>query len=616
MKRVVVLVALTLIAAAALAQQPMTLALDASDVARGLLHAKMNIPLPAGPATLVYPQWIPGEHGPTGPIANLVNVQVTANGQRVAWRRDPVNMFAFHLDVPTGASSVDVSLDFILPNGGQFSGGRTATSSLAVISWNNAVLSPSGRSADDIQVKPSLRIPNGWKFATALPVESVSGNDITFKPAPLATVIDSPVQMGSHQKVVALKVADERPHEIDLVADGDAALELPENFTTTYNNLVDQAGLLFGGRHYRWYHWLLTLSDNVAHFGLEHHESSDDRVNEDALQKPAGQRGVAELLSHEYVHSWNGKYRRPAGLLSPDYQKPMEGELLWVYEGLTQYCGSILPPRIGAWTPEYYRDYLASVASDLESESGRTWRPLADTAVEAQVLYNAGGDWWSLRRGVDFYDESILVWLDADTLIREQSGGKKALDDFTRRFYGGLTGPMVKPYTFDDVVTAMNETHAYDWRAFFNARLNSVDPHAPMAGITRGGWKLVYTDKENEAMADGAERSKGMNLRTTLGVQLGQNGAVNDVTPGLPAAKAGIAPGFRIIAVNGRKFTNDVLHAVLKASTTSKDPIELIVQNGDNYSVVRVDYHGGLQYPHLVRDETKKDLLTPIITKR
>jgi predicted metalloprotease with PDZ domain len=616
MKRFSILLAVLFVAAAALAQQPMILALDATEAPRGILHSTMTIPLAAGAQTLVYPQWIPGEHGPTGPIANLVSVQITANGQRVAWRRDPVNMFAFHIDVPAGATSVDVSLDFLLPSGGQFSAGRTATAALGVISWNTALLSPLGRSADDIQVKPSLRIPNGWKFATALPVDSVSGNEIRFKQAPLAMVIDSPVQMGSHQKVVALKVADDRPHEIDLVADGDAALELPENFVTTYDNLVEQAGLLFGGRHYRRYHWLLTLSDNVAHFGLEHHESSDDRVNEDSLLKPAGQRGVAELLSHEYVHSWNGKYRRPAGLLSPDYQKPMEGELLWVYEGLTQYLGSLLPARIGAWTPEYYREYLAAVASDLESETGRTWRPLADTAVEAQVLYGAGNDWWSMRRGVDFYDESILVWLDADTLVREQSGGKKSLDDFTRRFYGGLTGPMVKPYTFDDVVSAMNETQAYDWRAFFNARLNSVEPHAPMAGVARGGWKLVYTAKENESMTDAAERRKGMNLRTTLGVQLGSNGAVSDITPGLPAAKAGIAPGFQIIAVNGRKFTNEVLQAALKASKSTTEPIELILQNGDTYSVAKVDYHGGLQYPHLVRDEEKKDLLTGIITKR
>jgi predicted metalloprotease with PDZ domain len=607
--------ALLFVAAAALAQ-PITLALDATEVARGMLHSRMTIPIAPGAATLLYPKWIPGEHGPTGPITNLVNLQITANGQRVTWRRDPINMFGYHIDVPTGATSLDVALDFLLPSGGQFSAGRTATSALSVVSWNTALLYPEGRTGDEISVKASLRIPSGWKFATALPVESVSGNDISFKTASMTTVIDSPVQMGSHQKVVALREFDNRPHEIDLVSDSDAALELPENFVATNNGLVEQAGLLFGGRHYRDYHWLITLSDGVAHFGLEHHESSDDRMGENTLLTPAGQRGLAGLLAHEYVHSWNGKYRRPAGLMSPDYQTPMQGELLWVYEGLTEYLGSILPPRSGAWTPEYFREYLASVASDLESESGRTWRPLADTAVEAQVLYEAPGSWWSLRRGVDFYDESTLVWLDADTIIREQSGGKKSLDDFTRRFYGTLTGPMVKPYAFDDVVAAMNETQSYDWRKFFNTRLQSLEPHAPMEGIVRSGWKLVYTDKANESMTDSAERYHGLNLRNGIGLALGAEGQVSDITPGLPAAKAGVAPGFKIIAVNGRRYTTEVMQNEMKSSAKSTEPLELILQNGETFTVARVDYHGGLQYPHLVRDDSKKDYLSAIITKR
>ncbi len=609
MKRSLTLIFVLFVTAAAFAQ-PMTLSLDATEVTRGIVHSKITIPVAPGAATLLYPQWIPGEHGPTGPIANLVNVQITANGQRVAWRRDPVNMFALHIDVPKGSSAVDVSLDYILPGGGQFSAGRTATASLAVISWNTALLFARGRSADDIDVNASLRAPAGWKFATALPVDAVNGNEIRFKTAKLSTVIDSPVQLGVHQKIVALRTADERPHEIDIIADSDTALTLPDNFVATYDGLVEQAGLALGGRHYRHYHWLVTLSDSVAHFGLEHHESSDNRVGEEALLKAPGRRGLAGLLAHEYVHSWNGKYRRPAGLLSPDYQTPMQGELLWVYEGLTTYLGGILPPRFGAWTPEFFRDYVAAVASDLESETGRTWRPLADTAVEAQILYGAGGQWWSLRRGTDFYAESLLVWLDADTIIREQSGGKKSLDDFMRRFYGGLTGPAVKPYTFEDVVAAMNETQPFDWRTFFNTRLNSLEPHAPLEGLARSGWKLVYTDKENEAQADSAEQNKNLNLRTSLGVQLGENGNVGDVTPGLPAAKAGVTPGSRILAVNGRRYSNDVLKAALNA------PMDLIIQNGDAFSVVHVDYNGGIKYPHLVRDETKKDLLTQIITRK
>jgi predicted metalloprotease with PDZ domain len=310
MPRIALLLAL-LLASVAVYAQPMSLTLDATDVARGVLHSRETIPAAAGAMTLLYPKWIPGEHGPTGPIAGLVNVQISANGKRIEWRRDPVEMFAFHFDVPQGASSIEVTLDSLLPAGGQFSGGRTATAVLAVISWNTAVLFPRGHSADDIMVAPSLRIPAGFKYATALPLDHAAGDTLTFKEAALSTLIDSPVQLGVHQTIVHLHDADGRPHEIDMVADSDSALELPKDFNATYDRLVEQAGLLFGGRHYRDYHWLLTLSDNVAHFGLEHHESSDDRVGENSLESASGRRNIAGLLAHEYVHSWNGKYRRP-----------------------------------------------------------------------------------------------------------------------------------------------------------------------------------------------------------------------------------------------------------------------------------------------------------------
>ena len=614
MRRIVILLAF-LFAASAVFAQPMSLALDAADVARGVLHAHETIPATAGAMTLLYPKWIPGEHGPTGPIAGLVNVQISANGQRLAWRRDPVEMYALHFDVPQGVSSIDVSLDSLLPSGGQFSGGRTATAVLAVISWNTAVLFPQGRSADDIMVAPSLRLPAGFKYATALPLDHASGDTLTFKEAPLSTVIDSPVQIGIHQTIVHLQDADGRPHEIDMVADSDSALELPKDFGATYDRLVEQAGLVFGGRHYRDYHWLLTLSDNVAHFGLEHHESSDDRVSENSLESASGRRNIAGLLAHEYVHSWNGKYRRPAGLMSPDYMKPMQGELLWVYEGLTEYWSFILPPRFGAWTPEQAREHIATTAGDLESEGGRTWRPLADTAVEAQVLFGSGGAWWATRRGTDFYAESFFVWLDADTLIRQLSGDKKSLDDFTRAFYGTLTGPQVKPYTFDDLVAAMNAVQPYDWRTFFNTHLSSVDPHLSMTGLERAGWKLVFDDKAPKRDEEARMRDRGaLNFRTGIGLMLAENGAVRDVTPGGPAMRAGISPGFQIISVNGRKFSADAMREGLRASTTSTQPIDLIAENGDFVGVYHIDYHGGLRYPHLVRDETKKDVLSVIMT--
>lgn len=615
MRNAVLAMFLLLAATVALAQQPMTLAVDASDAPKGILHSRMTIPVSPGTVTLFYPKWIPGEHGPTGPLANLVNMQISAGGKRLEWRRDPLEMFSVLVDVPANTTSLDVSTDFILPGSGGFTAGRAATAMLGVISWNNAVVfplaGPLGKSADEIMVAPSLRVPRGWKYATSLATEKVSGDTIEFKPVSLTILVDSPVQIGVHQSIIKLNDADGRAHEISLAADTSEALEVPEEFkfTDIGNSLIRQAALLFGGRHYTKYTWLLTLSDGVAHFGLEHHESSDNRLAADVLSNEKGHAGVASLLAHEYVHSWNGKYRRPANLLSPAYATPMQGELLWVYEGLTTYLGEVLATRSGGWTPEVFREYQALIATDLAAQTGRGWRPLGDTATSAQVLFNAPGSWWSLRRGVDFYDESVFVWLEADAIIRERSGGKRSLDDFTSRFFGGMSGPAVKPYTFDDLVTTMNAVEAYDWRAFFNKHLSTFD--APLEGIARAGWKLAYNDTPNKYAAY-QEAGGEMNLRGSAGMRLGSSGAISDVVAGSPAATAGLTPGFTIIAVNGRKYSVAAMKSALKAKT----PMELIAQNGDYFSVHRVEYMGGLRYPHLVRDEAKPDLLAAILKAR
>lgn len=610
MRKTVLLIAILFVATCALAQ-PMTVAVDATDVARGILHSRMTIPVTAGPATLLYPKWIPGEHGPTGPLTNLVNVQISAGGQRVAWQRDPLEMYALHIEVPAGTTSLDVAADFLLPTSGGFTAGRTATPALAVVSWNTALLFPKGRTADEIMVRPSLRIPSGWKFASSLGVERTSGDVIEFKPVSLTLLVDSPVQMGAHQKVISLREADGRPHQVVLAGDSMEALETPEEFETVANSLVKQGGILFGGRHYNSYKWLLTLSDGVAHFGLEHHESSDNRLRADSLSTPKGQRDIYGLLSHEYVHSWNGKYRRPAGLLSPDFSTPMQTELLWVYEGLTEYLGHVLTVRSGGATPEQFREAIAHGAANLESQAGRTWRPLIDTAVEAQVLFGAPSAWWSLRRGVDFYAESIFIWLEADAIIREESGGKRSLDDFLAKFYGGMSGPAVKPYTFDELVTTINSVHPHDWRTFFNTRLQSVEPRAPLGGLARAGWRLEFNETPNTYRAD-VEQTGTLNLRSNLGMLLGKDGSITDVAPSTPAARAGLAPGFTIIAVNGLKYSADVMRRALKA----KQPIEVIAQNGDYFAVHRIEYSGGLLHPHLVRDTTTPDLLSAIVKAR
>ncbi|HET6330646.1 MAG TPA: hypothetical protein VFF76_07650 [Holophagaceae bacterium] len=485
---------------------PIKLSVDASMAPQHHLHAVERIPASPGALTLFYPKWIPGEHGPTGPLQDLVGLHFTANGKELSWTRDAVEMYAFHLDVPAGADAVDVALDFLTPSGGNFSAGPSSTDALSLLSWNTVLLYPLGEQSDAITVDPSVKLPEGWKFGTALEVASENGASVSFKPVSLTTLVDSPVLTGRYFRKVDLGESLGRPHHLDIASDTESSLAITPETTQHLKNLVTESGALFGARHYQHYDFLLTLSDNTAHFGLEHHQSSDDRTAEKSLVDPAELKLFSGLLPHEMVHSWNGKFRRPAGLATGNYDTPMKGELLWVYEGLTQYLGSILTARSGLWTAEDYRGELANVAAYLDARPGRAWRPLADTAVEAQVLYNSPGYWSAWRRGVDFYDEGLLIWLDADTTIRQLTKSKKSLDDFCQAFHGApSTDPEVRPYTLDDVVAALNKVAPYDWAGFLKTRIYDIARHAPMDGITHGGWKLVHGDKPTD-FAKTAER--------------------------------------------------------------------------------------------------------------
>jgi predicted metalloprotease with PDZ domain len=419
---------------------------------------------------------------------------------------------------------------------------------------------------------------------------------------------------GSHFRTIKLTESTAPSFQIDMVSDSDAALQMSPEQIVNYGQLVVEANKLFGGHHYEHYHFLYTLSDNVAHFGLEHHESSDDRVPERTLLDEPLRKASADLLPHEFVHSWNGKYRRPLGLATADYQQPMKGDLLWVYEGLTEYLGSILAARSGLRTPEDQHEHLAVIAAYLDRYPGRTWRPLSDTAVAAQLLYNAPGSWFSWRRGVDYYDEGELIWLEADTIIREQTKGARSLDDFCRRFHGApSTAPMVKPYTFDDVVNTMNEVAPYDWRTFFNTRLNSTDPRAPLGGLSNSGWRLVYSDVENENQKAFGEANKTADLSYSIGIKLNEDGAIGDAVPGTSGYAAGLGPGMKIIGVNGSAFSIDAVREAIRAAKSSPAPLELLVQNGGSLKTYSVNYHDGERFPHLERDPSRPDLLQQII---
>src|SRR3984957_12125521 len=592
------------------------LSVDASDAPRKMFHAQLRIPAKPGTLTLYYPKWIPGEHGPTGPITDLTGLKFTAHGKPLPWRRDLLDGFTFHVEVPEGESEVTANLAYASPSSFEpgYSAGLSATEKLYVVSWNTLLLYPAGYSSDQLTYSASLRVPAGWKFATSLHVTNQAGNDIHFAPVSLTMLVDGPILTGEYMKVVPLTPAGENPPaELDIAADSAAALEAPEEVWEHHRNLVKQAGILFGAHHYTDYHFLFTLSDHVAHFGLEHHESDDSRVDERSLIEEDGRKLMAGLLPHEYVHSWNGKYRRPADLATPDYQEPMKDDLLWVYEGLTNYLGTVLTARSGLLTNEQARDDLALTAAGLDHTPGRAWRNLQDTADAAPELYFSPQEWRSWRRSTDFYDEDTLNWLWVDVIIRQQSKGKKTIDDFCRLFYGApSTGPMLKTYSFDDVVDALNQIVPYDWRGFWTERLTNHGPGAPLGGNAGSGWKVVYDETQSE-MERGAEiSSHGVNAAYSIGLEMREDGAITDTIEGMAAAKSGIGPGMKLFPVNGRKYSPEVLRDALKAGNGGTAPLELLVENTEYYRTYKLDYHGGERYPHLVRDESKPDLLTEI----
>ncbi len=587
---------------------------DATEAPRKLFRAREVIPVSPGPLTLYYPKWIPGTHGPTGPIINLSGLKFTASGKTLPWRRDPVDMYAFHLDVPQGATTVEASLEFLAPTYDR--GFSSTTSHLFVFSWDWLLLHPPVAHTDDLMVDASLRLPSGWKFGTGLTVKRESEGEVNFRAASLTTLVDSPVLAGEYFRAIPLSTAKPAV-EMTIAADSPAALEASPQFTDAMRKLVDEAKALFGAEHYEHYNFLFTLSDRVAHFGLEHHQSNDSRVAERALIDEAQGRLALGVLPHEYVHSWNGKYRRPTGLATPNFQTPMHGEMLWVYEGLTQYYGNVLAARSGLWTPEQYVDTLAQAAAGLDHTPGRLWRPLIDTTVAAQLLYTAPREWSAERRGTDFYNEGLLIWLDADTLIRQLTSGQRSLDDFCRRFYGGPAGPpVVKTYTVDDVVATLNEVAPYDWRTLFNQRLYTTDFHAPLEGIERGGWRLTYDAARGQRIKDVEAARERVEMSYSLGIQLDTEGLITDVIPGMPAADATLGPGMTVVAVDGKAFSPDALRDAVSAAKTSKGPIQLLVNNEGALINYPIDYHGGERYPHLVRDGAKPDLLSQTIAPR
>lgn len=610
---------LLLLTSLAAAQSTITerLRVDATDAPRNILHSMLTLSLnsavhaTSGSLTLMYPKWIPGNHRPTGPIQNLVGLHIKSNGQELEWRRDLVDMYAFHIQVPQDAKEIEASYDTVTYNGKA----SAASSKVLDLLWNQVVLYPEGAATNEVQVSASIRLPAGWKFGTALTPTQQSGSTIDFQQVSLTRLVDSPLIAGANYRQVVLTKPGETPVTvIDIVGESEASIQITDKDVASYKQLVAETGKLFGARHYEKYHFLLTLSDQTAHHGLEHHESSDNGTSEDNFSDPESHNLDADLLPHEFVHSWNGKYRRPSGLATSNYQIPMEGDLLWVYEGLTDYLGDILSARTGLRSPEQWRENAAYTGAMLDHRAGRTWRPLQDAATSVQILFTAPPEWTNWRRSADYYPEGFLIWLDADTLIRQQTHGQKSLNDFCRLFFGGPSGPpTVVPYKFEDVVAALNQVAPNDWGKWLRQRLDSKSAHAPLGGFENGGWKLVYSEEKNSTMEAREKTSDALDLSFSLGMIVSKEGMLVDVIPGLPAYAAGAGPGMKLIGVNGRKYSKDAMRTALHTSLASQQPIALLVENGEYFSTLQVDYHGGNRYPHLVRNEGQPDVLGEII---
>ena len=585
--------------------QSIPLTVDATRTQQKLLHVHEVLPVNAGKLTLYYPKWIPGEHGPNGPISSLTGLKFAGAGKPIPWVRDTLDVYTFHLEIPAGVKSLDANFDIIEPQN------YSATDKLMVLEWNTVVLYLAGTPAQKQMFEATLQLPDGWKFGTSLPIEKQTGSEVAFKPISLDLLVDSPVIAGQYFRAIDVTPAGEPiHHELDLAADSEAALNISAENQKQMVNLVAESGKLFGARHYRDYHFLLALSDHVAHFGLEHHESNDSRLGERALLGPGSGMSLGALVAHEFAHSWNGKFRRPADLSVPYYEQPMETDLLWGYEGLTDYLGPLLAARSGLWTKEQYQDHMASIAGALgPGRPGRTWRPLLDTAIGEPGVGGRGG-WFTWRRGTDYYDEGDLLWLEVATIIHRESKGAKSIDDFCHVFHGGANnGPELKTYTFDQLVSTLNSIAPFDWAGFFKTRLESTSADAPVSGIENGGWKVVM----NEKPARSQERRGGAGYTYSLGLQIGADGTVADVIVGGPAFKAGLAPAMKVIGVNGHVYTAEVLADAVKAAKNSKDPVALLAVSDDYIRTFNVDYHGGQLYPHLERLDDKPDYLDELI---
>jgi predicted metalloprotease with PDZ domain len=590
---------------------------DATDVAHRIFRVHEVIPVQAGPLTLLYPEWLPGNHSPNGTIDKMAGLVVKANGQVLPWTRDPLNVFAFHVDVPQGASGVEVEFQF-LSSQDQRQGRVVMTPEMLNLQWNSVTMYPAGYFARQINTEASVKLPVGWQAGTALEVASKNGDTLNFKPINYDDLVDSPIYAGKFFKRIDLDPGAKTPVHMDIVADDPKYLEIKPEQIKLFQNLVQQMYKMYGAHHYDHYDFLVSLSDKMSGNGLEHHRSSEDGTSADFFTEWKKNALARDLFSHEFNHSWDGKYRRGADLATPNFNVPMSDTLLWVYEGQTQFWGQVMAARAGLWDTDQSHDMWAFTAATYDK--GRpglaSFRNVQDTTNDPIIAQRRPLPYRNYQASEDYYSAGQMIWLDVDGQLRELSGGKKTIDDFGKAFFGVNPGKWdVDTYTFEDVVKTLNDIAPYDWAKYLRTRL---DGHGPLiGGIESHGWKLVYTDKPSDAVKAIEARRHTVDLTYSVGVSIGKGGSINDVLWDGPAFKAGLSPSMTVIAVNGRDYDPDALKDAVTASAKDKSqPLELLVKNFDEYKTVRIDYHDGLKYPHLVRDSSKPDTLSTLLKAR
>ena len=595
---------------------PIVLVVDASQApVSGIVHVHETFPVANDVSELAYPRWVPGEHGPEGPIANVAGLHVTAGGRDVSWQRDLADSNEFHLSVPDGATSVDVDFDYLGSKDGTYGEARLATNTILAINWNQFLLYPALGDIAKVVIAPTLVLPGAdWTAETALPGAERSGDRVSYAPATLERLVDSPLDAGTVFKRFTLLDAAGFTNEIDAFADRPSQLALPADKLPEFAAIVGEMDALYGARHWKNYHFLLTVSDAMPGNGVEHGSSSDDGNDGEALTDPNGIADTAGLLSHEFNHSWDGKYRRPLDLATNNFQIPEQTELLWIYEGMTQFYGDVIPTRAGLWKQERFRDLLAGTYAALDHEPGRETRPLVDTAASAPFLYSASRSYRAERRSAgDFYVESELMWLDVYAKLEDLSHGSKSLDGFCKRFFGMTNTPsIVDPYTYEEFVAALNAYQPYDWDTYFKSRVYVIAPHPPDP-FDELGWKLVYTAVEAPAAAAREKKRHTVDAAYSLGFNVGAKAELSDVIAGSIAARAGLGVGDTIVAVDDREYDPEVLVDELKAARTSTAPLSFIVKRNAIFRTVPIDYHGGPKYPHLVRIDGTPDRLAAIL---